>query len=127
MLCILRRLRQKDDKVNSFLAGFLSGVASISMVQDVQFRKMLGLYTLVRSFKVYLDIQESKGKVTESQLEKAFTTVFYLSVFGLLMIFMFAYNTLQPDRYMFLDWIFTNNNQPNDQIFAAIIRFLCKV
>ena len=66
-LCILRRARAKEDGFNAAISGFVSGL-SLLLLKDPQIRKLFGLYTLIRACKLKLDIQESQGKLSETQM-----------------------------------------------------------
>lgn len=48
-LCTLRRLRGKEDGINSFVSGFLGGLA-ILVNNDANTRKMFALYLLCRAY-----------------------------------------------------------------------------
>jgi hypothetical protein len=48
-LCVLRRLRGKDDGLNSFLSGFIGGLA-VLVNSDPDTRKIFALYLLSRAY-----------------------------------------------------------------------------
>ena len=49
VLCLMRRLRNKEDGLNSFMAGFLGGL-SILVQNDKDTRKMFALYLFSRAY-----------------------------------------------------------------------------
>ena len=121
-LCILRRLRGKKEGINSFLAGVFSGL-SILLIKDQHFRTMLALYLIVRTLKVVMDINESKGNITERQIVNGTLIVGVVICTVFTSIYMIDHTVLQSESQWFnLPWIFGLTNQPNDQNFRDLLR-----
>ena len=96
VLCILRRLRKKDDGYNSFIAGFLSAF-SLLLNDSVELRKILALYTLVRALKILYDIYEEKGYYKSSEY-KLLALAFPVSIF-FSFLFLCDYDIWPPAKY----------------------------
>ena len=58
-LCMMRRLRGKEDGLNSFISGFLGGLA-ILVNNDHNTRKMFALYLLCRAYDSGYQTLENK-------------------------------------------------------------------
>ncbi len=72
VLCIMRRLRGKEDGINSFVSGCLSGLSVLIYRNDQNTKKLIALYMMIRVFRIVLDIFDSKGKVTEEGIHQGF-------------------------------------------------------
>lgn len=122
-LCIMRRLRQKsdDDGVNPFVSGVVSGL-SFLLVSDPTFRKLLALYMMVRAFKVFLDIQQAKGKITQQQIEKGSAVIGVALCMWFPVMYVLDFDLWPEKSWQLLSWIFQHNNQPNDRIYRDILR-----
>eukprot|EP00347_Sterkiella_histriomuscorum_P018427 403345550 len=58
-LCLLRRLRGKEDGLNSFISGFMGGLA-ILVNNDANTRKMFALYLLCRAYDSGYQVLEGR-------------------------------------------------------------------
>ena len=66
ILCKLRALRNKEDKYNSMIAGFL---ASFTLMIDRSKRRRItvGIYSFTRSFEVMIKILDTNDVIKESK------------------------------------------------------------
>jgi hypothetical protein len=62
-LCLLRKIRHKDDGYNSYISGFLAGL-TLAVNNDRDFRISMGCWLLVRSAEALFNLMESKGYIT---------------------------------------------------------------
>lgn len=62
-LCILRKLRGKDDGLNATLAGFVGGMAVL--IDNPSRRENFALYSIARFFDIMLKIGAKRGKVPD--------------------------------------------------------------
>ena len=84
---------------------------------------MLALYLMVRTLKVVMDINESKGTITEKQIVNGTLIVGVVICTVFTSIYMIDHTVLQSESQWFnLPWIFGLTNQPNDQIFRDLLR-----
>eukprot|EP00347_Sterkiella_histriomuscorum_P019284 403342234 len=124
VLCLMRRILGNKHGWNAFIAGVLSGLTVI-INKDVNLRMMLGLYLLVRAGKISYDVFEDKGYVRSSDLRVFFMGMFFSMFFSTLL--MFDFEVWPKSKFQLLNLIWEQNNQPNDLIFASIIRNIVQV
>jgi len=63
-LCILRRLRNKDDKYNSIIAGVVASF-TVMLESDLSTRKLIILYTFARSIESLILTLDSNNIMKE--------------------------------------------------------------
>lgn len=104
----------------------ISGLA-ILLLPDPYTRALIALYSLVRAGKVLIDIQESKGRVTETHSTWSIIVLSIVLNLTFVTLYMVAPKIWAESKWQNLHWLFGFTNQPNDRIFRDILRRRLKI
>ncbi|CDW74746.1 UNKNOWN [Stylonychia lemnae] len=123
VLCLFRRLRNKDDGLNSFMAGFLGGV-SLLVQKDKSTRTMFALYLTVRAYDSSYLTLESKEIIPNIP---NFHMVF-ICIINVVIVYLFF---TQRERFSFsyfqmIYYLFSIHKDPNDHIMQDILTKICQ-
>ena len=123
MLCILRRLRDKDDDgINSFISGFLGGL-SLLVHNDKETRKMYALYLIARAYDAgYHSLEEKKIIPSISNGALIFCLIVNIQF---IYIYFCHREWLPRSTYTILHFMYGVHKDPNDPIFEDIITQIC--
>lgn len=120
VLCVLRRLRGKDDGINGFLSGFIAGV-SLLINNDKGTRKMFALYLLSRAYGASHAVAEERG-LPKICKEQHMIFIVGLNVFFIWLYFC-EYNSNVPTSFWAaLNNLYTAHKAPNDHIMRSILQ-----
>jgi hypothetical protein len=110
-LCLIRRFRGKSDAdgLNPFLSGCLSGL-SILIFDDKHVKMLVALYMMARVIKIVLDVQESKGRVTEKEIHSGFLIAFKSMLFFFAAMYFMDSRILPDKEWHTMHWFFGMQN-----------------
>ena len=125
-LCLLRKLRNKDDGYNAFLSGFIAGF-TVLMNNDYTTRKMYALYLLSRAYAAAHTSLEQKKIIPKICKEQH---IIFLSMGNILACYIFfcEFNSKVPlSYYGILNMLFGSFKEKNDKAILDIHKACCDV
>jgi hypothetical protein len=123
VLCFLRRLRGKDDGINSFACGFIAGL-TVLINNDVGTRKMFALYLFARAYDATYRCLDERSLVPRLPIFDKYQHLMFTVIVNLLFSWLYFFErnrNIPVSFYAFLNYTFTAFKGNNDHIFRDII------
>lgn len=120
VLCVMRRLRGRDDGLNGFVSGFLAGL-TLLINNDAGTKKMFALYLLSRAYSATHTMAESRGlpKLWQHQ------HVGFMVIVNVLFVWLYLceHDTkVAPSFFAACNHFYASHKDKNDHIMLKILQ-----
>lgn len=119
VLCLMRRIRGKEDGLNSFVSGFLAGF-SLLVNNDQSTRQMFALYLASRAYDASYNTLDKRG-LTPKMANQHLIITAIVSVQWIYVYFAHR-DWFHTSYYAILNNFFAIHKAPNDHVMNHIIQ-----
>ena len=121
VLCVMRRVRGKDDGLNGFVSGALGGLALL-IHNDKGTRKLFALYLFSRAYGATYNSMDSRKAVPQAKNQHLIFMVMVNVIFYWLYFFEFKHCKVSQSYWAAVNNTYTVFKEPNDRIMRDLLQ-----